>query len=110
MMKDSNFPARSGCAQCLFHPRMLRIIEEGGVEHEQFDQSVGLLDCVIVSAAHVEQLVLELVLAAIFDVVIAENRIKVDSIGNKWGERLFEILHKVASAAIGVNVVACRDH
>jgi hypothetical protein len=51
-------------------------------------------------------LVLELVLAAVFDVMIAEDRMEVDAIGDKCRERLFEIFRKVASAAVGINVVA----
>jgi hypothetical protein len=88
----------------------LRIIEICGVDHEEFCQPAGLRQLVIALAAHIEERVLALVLPSFHDIVIPKHRIETDAVSDKPGKGLLEVLHKVTSTAIGINVVAGRDY
>src|SRR5215510_13934187 len=71
MMKYRQLPARRGTLQLLFQPADLSCVEIGRIEHEKIQQSVTMLQRVVVSSTHVEQRILTLILPSFPHVVIA---------------------------------------
>src|SRR2546425_2822250 len=84
----------------------MRVVEVGRVEQEEVYESVAPANRIIARATHIEQRIVALIFASLFDVVVSKHRVELYAFLEQAGERLLEVFDEVPAAAVGINVVA----
>lgn len=90
-MENRDLPLSRRISERVFEPGGLSWIKVGGIEHEEFDQAIALLQPVIRRAAHVEERIPALILASGAYIVIAQDSVETHAIFQQARKRRLKV-------------------
>src|SRR6185295_2743636 len=106
VMECRYFPKRLRVFERVAEPTLLSKAKGRRVEHEKVYETIASAEQVVAGSAHVKQRVVDLILAACFDVVVPERRVKTHPLFQQCRKRFLEVFTEQPSSAVGINVVA----